>query len=159
MNFTEVKRGYDPEEVDNYINSLNNVIKSYKEKDNAIKNAIISAQVAADNMVKNAKLQANEYKVQIVRELDRVRREVEREREKVLQFQELYTELVHKYLLRLEERDITRLLNCLDGIDGLIDNLTVNDLVSNQADTSALELKMPPKTVSRQHIDEYDDED
>ena len=57
--FTYVKRGYDPEEVEKYITTLEQVIKSYKDKDNAIKNAIISAQVAADNVVKNARLQAD----------------------------------------------------------------------------------------------------
>jgi cell division septum initiation protein DivIVA len=129
LNFTEVKRGYDPDEVDNYIASLDNVIKSYKEKDNAIKNAIISAQVAADNMIKNAKLQADEYKIQIVRELENMRTEVERERAKVQEFQEVYSALIRKYLLRLEEQDITRVHASLNEIDRLIDLLMDTDLM------------------------------
>ena len=129
MNFTEVKRGYDPDEVDNYIASLDNVIKSYKEKDNAIKNAIISAQVAADNMIKNAKLQADEYKVQIGRELEKMRVEVERERVKIQEFHEVYASLVRKYLMKLDEKDTSNLNNYLNEVDRLIDLLMESDLI------------------------------
>ena len=163
MNFSEVKRGYDPDEVDNYIESLENVIKSYKEKDNAIKNAIISAQVAADNMIKNAKMQADEYKMQIVRELDKVRTEVERERIKILEFQEMYGALVRKYLSKLDEQDTSRLINCLNEIDRLIDHLTETDLVKNMqgaAPFTAPEFKIPARPLSRQPAvlqEDYDD--
>ena len=128
MDFTEVKRGYDPDEVDNYIASLDNVIKSYKEKDNAIKNAIISAQVAADNMIKNAKMQADEYKLQIGRELEKMRAEVERERVKIQEFHETYADLVRKYLIKLDEKDTSNLHNSLNEVDRLIDLLMESDL-------------------------------
>lgn len=131
MNFSEVKRGYDPDEVDNYIASLDSVIKSYKEKDNAIKNAIISAQLAADNMIKNARQQADEYKVQIVRELEKMRTEIERERNKIQEFQEAYADLVKKYLVKLEEKDVSRIHNSLNEIDRLIDLLMEADLMPN----------------------------
>ena len=128
MKFTEVKRGYDPTEVDDYIQTLDNVIKSYKEKDNAIKNAIISAQVAADNVVKNARLQADEYKGQIVRELESVRIAVERERAKVHEFQEVYSNLVAKYLKKFDESDVSEVNARLDEIDRLIDHLMASEV-------------------------------
>ncbi|MCL2286385.1 MAG: DivIVA domain-containing protein [Firmicutes bacterium] len=131
MNFTEVKRGYDPDEVDSYIASLDNVIKSYKEKDNAIKNAIISAQLAADNMIKNAKLQADEYKIQIVRELENMRTEIERERAKIQEFHEVYAGLVRKYLIKLDEQDVSKVHASLNEIDRLIDLLMEVDLMPN----------------------------
>lgn len=129
MNFTEVKRGYDPDEVDSYIASLDNVIKSYKEKDNAIKNAIISAQMAADNMIKNARMQADEYKLQIVRELENMRTEVERERAKIQEFHEVYASLVRKYLIKLDEQDISKVHASLNEIDRLIDLLMETDIM------------------------------
>jgi len=133
LEFTEVKRGYDPDEVDNYIASLDSVIKSYKEKDNAIKNAIISAQLAADNMIKNAKMQADEYKLQISHELEKMRNEIERERVKIQEFHEMYGELVRKYLKKLDEKDVSKLNNYLNEIDRLIDLLMETDLMPSQA--------------------------
>jgi len=163
MNFSVIKRGYDPDEVDIYIQSLEDVIKSYKEKDNAIKNAIISAQIAADNMIKNAKLQADEYKKQIVRELDNVRVEVERERIKVREFEELYAALIRRYLLQLEEQDTSKLLKCLDEIDNLLDHLEKSDLSTNipnvpdDTSTAAIEFRMPPNPMVRQPAVTHED--
>ena len=128
MKFTEVKRGYDPLEVEEYIKTLDGVIKSYKEKDNAIKNAIISAQMAADNMIKNAKLQADEYKVQLVRELEHVRTAVERERSKIQDFQDTYASLIRKYLMVLDEKDMSEIHSKLDGVDELIDHLCESEI-------------------------------
>ena len=127
-----VKRGYDPEAVDNDIQVLENVIKSYKDKDNAIKNAIISAQMAADNMIKNAKMQADEYKEQIVRELDNARREVARERAKVQEFNDMYANLVLKHLTPIEKEEMSELHSRLDEIDRLIDHLIKTDTALNR---------------------------
>ena len=125
--FTIVRRGYDPEEVDKYVSTLEQVIKSYKDKDNAIKNAIISAQVAADNMVKNAKMQADEYKAQIVRELGKVSIEVERQRVKLQAFNDIYTSLVRKYLTEPRENDMRDLFARLDDVDKIINILRGDD--------------------------------
>ena len=127
-----VKRGYDPEAVDNDIQTLENVIRSYKDKDNAIKNAIISAQVAADNMIKNAKMQADEYKAQIVRELDNVRREVARERAKVQEFHDIYANLIIKHLTPIEMEEVSELHSRLNEIDRLIDHLMETDTALNR---------------------------
>lgn len=127
--FTYVKRGYDPEEVDRYIATLEQVIKSYKEKDNAIKNAIISAQVAADNMVKNAKMQADEYKGQIAKELDKVSLEVDRQRMRIQAFKDVYSGLVKKYLTDLDEDDMTDIFARLDDVEKLIGRLKEVDIV------------------------------
>ena len=145
--FTFVKRGYDPEEVDSYIATLESVIKSYKDKDNAIKNAIISAQVAADNMIKNAKLQADEYKVQIVKELEKVRGEVDRQRMRIQAFQDVYGGLVRKYLTELQENDVAELYNRLDDVDKLIGHLIESDIVP---DTARISVDEPHSESSKE---------
>ena len=118
--FTIVKRGYDTDEVDRYVGTLEQVIKSYKDKDNAIKNAIISAQVAADNMVKNAKMQADEYKAQITRELQKVNAEVDRQRVKLQAFYDIYASLVRKYLTPLVDADMKELFARLEDTEKLV---------------------------------------
>ena len=121
--FSYVKRGYNPEEVDAYINTLEQVIKSYKDKDNAIKNAIISAQVAADNVVKNAHLQAAEYKQRIARQLVYVQESIEIQRRKLQAFQDVYSNIVRKYLRELEEGHMLDLYGRLDEMDDLVKSL------------------------------------
>ena len=155
--FTIVRRGYDPEEVDKYIATLEQVIKSYKDKDNAIKNAIISAQVAADNMVKNAKMQADEYKAQIVRELGKVSTEVERQRIKLQAFQDIYTSLVRKYLIEPKENDMKELFARLDDVDKIINILRGDDSLlgeSERPDTTYERPEPRPEPVLAPPADE-----
>jgi hypothetical protein len=127
--FSYVKRGYNPEEVDKYIATLEQVIKSYKEKDNAIKNAIISAQVAADNVLMNAQMQAEAYKEKIVKQLQLVKDSVERQRVRVQAFQDVYTGLLRKYLREMDDSEINDLYSKLDDMERMIDSLSEMDIV------------------------------
>ena len=52
--FQMVRKGYNPDEVDAYIEELENQLNEYKEKSSTINKAIINAQIAADNIIKAA---------------------------------------------------------------------------------------------------------
>jgi cell division septum initiation protein DivIVA len=138
--FSYVKRGYNPEEVDAYISTLEQVIKSYKDKDNAIKNAIISAQVAADNILKNAHLQADEYKSKIRAQLKALTDSIGVQRMRVKTFQDLYSNMLHKYLHDFEEKDTNTLYERLSELEK-----TVNDL--NEMDALDAMAEKPPETA------------
>jgi cell division septum initiation protein DivIVA len=126
--FTIIKRGYDPEEVDKYISTLESVVKSYKEKDNAIKNAIISAQVAADNMIKNARAQADEYKGLLSKELVKVKAELDSQRARFRAFQETYDTLVSKHLRAFDATEVDGVYHRLDDIERLLDSFMSSDI-------------------------------
>jgi cell division septum initiation protein DivIVA len=130
--FSYVKRGYNPEEVDKYVATLEQVIKSYKDKDNAIKNAIISAQVAADNVIMNAQMQAEAYKEKIVKQLTLVKDAVERQRVRVQAFQDVYTGLLRKYLREIEDSDFHDLYAKLDDMDKMLESLSEIDIVPRE---------------------------
>ncbi len=57
---TQKRGGYEPAEVDAYINSLDQQLKEYERKASAINNAIISAQMASDKMIKQANAETSE---------------------------------------------------------------------------------------------------
>jgi DivIVA domain-containing protein len=121
--FSYVKRGYNPAEVDAYVSTLEQVIKSYKDKDNAIKNAIISAQVAADNITKNAYMQAEEYKQRIHRQLRSVKESAVMQRARAKAFQDMYAGLVKKYLHEIGDNEMTELYEQIDSLEAMIDDL------------------------------------
>jgi len=126
--FSYVKRGYSPEEVNKYIATLEQVIKSYKEKDNAIKNAIISAQVAADNVVRNAHMQAHEYKKKISQQLLQVSAAIDTERMRVQAFHDVYSGLMRKYLFEIETADMFEMSRRLDDMEKLVNDLLEMDV-------------------------------
>lgn len=133
--FSLVKRGYNPEEVDSYIATLEQVIKSYKDKDNAIKNAIISAQVAADNVIQNAHLQAAEYKQKIARQLQIVQESIQAQRNRLNAFQVEYNSLMRKYFSEVNDMDLATLHNRLDEVSQMVDNLSKMDELNSDTET------------------------
>ena len=115
--FSIVKRGYNPQEVDEYIETLEQVIKSYKEKDNAIKNAIISAQVAADNILKNTHLEVAEYKANTLAQLRFIYDSLEVQRSRVKTFQEDYENMLNKYLRNFDQSDLSVIYDRIDDLE------------------------------------------
>ena len=118
--FNYVKKGYDPEQVDTYIETLEQVVKSYKDKDSAIKNAIISAQMAADNIVKNAHLMVAESRTQALSQIQSIIASISEQRNKVKEFQEEYMNMVQKYLIDFNETDMNRVYNKITELEQLI---------------------------------------
>ena len=121
--FSIVRRGYDPEEVDRYVTTLEHVIKSYKEKDNAIKNAIISSQVAADNIVANARQMATEIKSNIAKQLSYITDAVDMQRVKIRAFQDVYSSLVQKYLKEMDISEMSELMDRLNDLERIVTDL------------------------------------
>ena len=127
--FSIVKRGYNPQEVDEYIETLEQVIKSYKDKDNAIKNAIISAQVAADNILKNTHMEAAEYKARTLDQLRHVYDSIGQQRSHVQAFYEDYNAMLQKYMRPFEESDVSVIYERIEDMEQYLRELseTVED--------------------------------
>lgn len=122
--FSIVKRGYNPQEVDEYIETLEQVIKSYKDKDNAIKNAIISAQVAADNILRNTHLEAAEYKRRTLAQLRDIYDSVEVQRSRMQSFWDDYNDLLRKYLQPFDESDAAPIFDRIDKLERYLRELS-----------------------------------
>ena len=125
-NFSIVKRGYSPIEVDEYIATLEQVIRSYKDKDNAIKNAIISAQVAADNILKNTHLEVAEHKTRMIEQLRNVYDSVETQRSRLQAFQDEYNELLSKYVKPFQESDLAVVYKHIDELERYLRELNAS---------------------------------
>jgi len=123
-NFSIVKRGYNPQEVDEYIATLEQVIKSYKDKDNAIKNAIISAQVAADNILKNAHLEIAENKDRTLVMLRRIYDSIEAQRSRIQQFQDEYNDMLRRYMRAFDESDVAAIYARIDDMEQFLRELS-----------------------------------
>ena len=122
--FSIVKRGYNPQEVDEYIETLEQVIKSYKDKDNAIKNAIISAQVAADNILKNTHLEVAEYKQRTLAQLRHIYDSIETQRSRMQSFQDDYNNMLRKYMRSFDESDAALIYGRIDELEKYLRELS-----------------------------------
>ena len=124
--FNTARNGYNQEEVDTYIKNLEKNISDYREKDAAIANALVNAQIAADNIIKNADLASKSIKQEAVDQLDRIADSLETQRRLIADFQKDYNELVEKYLHRANQTDFDIVLNKVEELDAYLDKLRNN---------------------------------
>ncbi len=135
--FGIVKKGYNPEEVDKYIEELETVIKSYREKDVAIKNALVNAQIAADNIIKNAEIEADTYKLKAVEKLTKVKSSVLVQKNHLDEFKLDYNRLINKYLKDFNEFDLISVESKLDELEDYL-----NDVIADKNNESLDETKV-----------------
>ena len=120
--FPLVKKGYDPEAVDQHITILYQELREYREKDASITKAILNAQLAADEIIRKADVAAETIirnargraarlsessGGQIMDIIDAVRKQ----RERLIEFKLDYTALLEKYIHTIDESDITNAEN------------------------------------------------
>ena len=118
--FNLVKRGYDPEQVEKYVGQLERTIQEYKDKDLAISNAILNAQVAADNIVRNANIRAEDILKEALDRLDGVHKSVEKQKQVVKNFQDDYTDLVNRYLKTIQTKDFLEIFQSISELENYL---------------------------------------
>ena len=115
--FTYVKKGYDPGEVEQYIRSLEGEVKNYKDKEAAITQSIVHAQMAANDIVKNAKNQGRLVKENILNQLGDLNVCIANQRQMLLDFVKDYNNMVHRYLRLVDDADFVALGAKIDLIE------------------------------------------
>lgn len=141
--FSYVKKGYDPTQVDEYIEKMEEILKSYKQKDNAINNAIISAQVAADNIICEANVKANQMLSQTQEKLEQMQSILTQQKNIIDSFNNDYKALVRKYLSNIDENDMFKMYSKINSLEEKINSLKAKPIsedipkVSNNSDESS----------------------
>lgn len=115
--FNTVRNGYNPEEVDKHIQNLESVLDNYREKDGAISNAIVNAQIAADNIIKNSELAAREMRKNAIDQLDIIADSIEKQRQTILEFKSEYNLFVEKYVRKINEEEFDQILKKVEDLD------------------------------------------
>lgn len=120
QDFSIIKRGYDPEQVERHITQLDRTIQEYKEKDNAISNAILNAQVAADNIVRNANIRADDIRKEAMDHLAEIRRSIDKQKQTVKNLQDDYTDLVNRYLKTVKTKDFLEIFQSISELENYL---------------------------------------
>jgi len=156
--FNIVKRGYDQDEVDNHLKELYAVIGSYKEKDNAIKNAIINAQISADNIIKNAEIEGDRIKRRAVKLLDEIQESIDVNKRITHEFQDEYNRLVSKYLQSIGDSEIKQIFDKIAELEAYVNSIQkihdanpeINREAGLQYSTAASQMVVGTQTASVQ---------
>ena len=120
--FSIVKKGYAPTEVEDYIRRLEDEIKSYKDRDATIHQAIISAQAAADSIVQNAKNQGRVIRENIAKQLEDVSLSIAGQKRMLAEFVEDYNDIISRYLRVIDNEDYKNIAEKVDGMAAYLQN-------------------------------------
>ena len=111
-------------QVDEYIATLQAEVESYKEKDAAINDAIVSAQQAANDIVLNAKNQGRAIKENTAKQLADIALSAATQRQMLNDFATEYEALATKYLKATSAADFKAVLNKIDGLEKYLANFS-----------------------------------
>jgi len=142
--FNIVKKGYDPTEVEYHIASLEAQLKTYREKDAIINQAIISAQAAADSIVINAKNQGRTIREDIAKQLEDVSLSVTTTRLLMNNFISEYNTIVSKYLKVIDNDDFKSISEKVDSMEAYLKDFTQEVNEDMQMQERAKQANTPP---------------
>ncbi|MFP4697651.1 MAG: DivIVA domain-containing protein [Eubacteriales bacterium] len=114
--FPVLKKGYDPQEVDNYISKLEQELNDFKQREQAISHAIMDAQVTSKKIVKAAKDEAGQIQKEAILQLDSIRRKVSYIKQKIETFQASYNQFIERFTVNINQDDINKLYHQLDEL-------------------------------------------
>jgi len=118
--FVLVKRGYDTEAVDRYVAVLEAQIDSYRQKDRAINNAIVSAQQAADGIIVNAKNQGRIIRENTVKQLGDITLSINTQKQLLEDFVNEYNYVATKYLKLVDNEDFKAVVSKINALESYL---------------------------------------
>jgi len=153
--FEVVRKGYEPSAVDDYVrrtdeyidrlesevknhklaaNDAMNALQAYREKEAAINNAIINAQIsadtillnaknAADSIMKNAKVQAERAGIEFDKRIEDIKRSITPQRQMLQNFKYEYNAMISKYLRTIQDEDFATVNEGISALEEYIAGL------------------------------------
>ncbi len=123
--FTRVKKGYCPEEVEKEIRRLEQKIgeqerelTAYRDRQDQIHKDAVEAKIKADLIVEEAQRKADRLQKEAVEELRSIRSEALGMRDLIEAFQNEYNQLLRQYLIKIRTDEFSALM---DRLGSLID--------------------------------------
>ncbi len=152
--FTIVRKGYSPEEVDAYITELESalsvksqMVKEFQAKESAINASLVNAELCAQYVRAQAEADAAEVHNNALKEMDGLREQVLALHGKLEEFQSEFGRVLQEHLVSLRTNDLVEIFS---RTEKFIDSLTPNT-ESEQAD-------IPPEYEFLQMKDEPEEE-
>lgn len=121
--FNTMKHGYRIDEVNDYVATLESALAEYREKDAAITNTMVNAQIAADNIIKNANLAAKSIRQETINHLNSITDSLDKQKNLIARFEADYNELVGKYLFKVDETGFKEALSKVDALAACLSEL------------------------------------
>lgn len=143
--FTVAKKGYLPAEVDRHIEKLQEELNNFRSDQVAIAKAIIHSENTAQRIIDDANREADQVKLRAESQLLELQKKIKHMRMKLDAFQSNYNQLMHKYIITMNNDDFNDLFTSLDNIS---DSLTFDERSTHTTNNSNIVAMKYEKAVA-----------
>ncbi len=120
--FDIVRKGYNKEQVDEYIQYLQNIINEYARNENQVKLAIQQAEQKGEIIIREAEVDANNILDGAYSKLHSIQVTIQDQRKLLENFRKDYNRFILKYVNEVNKRDFVYLVNSVDEMEHYIDD-------------------------------------
>ncbi len=120
--FDTVRKGYDKEQVDEYIEYLQNTIDEYARNENQAKVLLQQAEQKAHILIREAEVEANNIIDGAYSKLHSIQATIQEQRKLLENFRRDYNRFILKYVNEVNKRDFVYLVNSVDEMEHYIED-------------------------------------
>ncbi len=120
--FDTVRKGYDKEQVDEYIKYLQNTIDDYARNEGQVKVLIQQAEQKAEILIREAEVEASNIIDGAYSKLHSIQVTIQDQRKLLENFRKDYNRFILKYVNEVNKRDFVYLVNSVDEMESYIDD-------------------------------------
>ncbi len=120
--FDTVRKGYDKEQVDEYIQYLQNIIEEYAKNENQSKVVLQQAEQKAHIIVREAEVEASNIIDGAYSKLHSIQATIQEQRKLLENFRKDYNRFILKYVNEVNKRDFVFLVNSVDEMEHYIED-------------------------------------
>ncbi len=118
--FETVRKGYNKEQVDEYIKNLENIIDEYAKNENQVKVLVQQAEQKADLLIREAEVEATEIIDGAYSKLHAIQDTIQDQRKLLENFRRDYNRFILKYVNEVNKRDFVYLVKSVDDMETYI---------------------------------------
>ncbi len=120
--FDTVRKGYDKEQVDEYINYLQTTIDEYTRNEGQVKVLLQQAEQKAEILIREAEVEASNIIDGAYSKLHSIQVTIQDQRKLLENFRKDYNRFILKYVNEVNKRDFVYLVNSVDEMEHYIDD-------------------------------------
>ncbi|QUH30391.1 hypothetical protein [Vallitalea guaymasensis] len=124
--FSIIKKGYSPQEVDDFIMELEDAIDDYKLKEQYISQALVESHITSKQIIEEAEIRAFEIEKDALIQLEHLKHELDNTKKKLETFKNDYDIFIEHFKNSFTDTELQTILDTIDEIDNIISGTKKN---------------------------------
>lgn len=118
--FSIIKKGYSPQEVDDYLIQLEETIDNYKLEEQYISQALVESHITAKKIIEEAEIKAFEIEKDALIQLEHLKHELENTKKKLESFKNDYDIFLERFKDSFTSNELQNVVDTINRLDEIV---------------------------------------